>query len=99
MKVNSIADLSIVEHSYQTAKREEFLSKGVNLIDPDTVYFSYGTEIENDVTIEQNVIFMNNVKLHSGAEIKAFTYLEDCEVFGGAIIGPFARIRPESVIG
>ena len=34
-----------------------------------------------------------------GAEIRAFSHLEHCRVGPGAIIGPFARLRPGSEIG
>lgn len=98
MGVNSREQLAIAEKIFQDNKRKEFMLKGITLIDPETTYFSYDTEIENDVIIEPNVVFLPKVKVHSNVEIKAFSYLEDCEIKSGAIIGPFARIRPATTI-
>lgn len=98
MGVNSRDQLSVAERIFQDRKREEFMKNGVTLIDPNSVYFSYDTEIENDVIIEPNVVFLPGVKIHSNVEIKSFSYLEKCEIKSGAIIGPFARIRPDTII-
>ncbi|MBO4956758.1 MAG: bifunctional UDP-N-acetylglucosamine diphosphorylase/glucosamine-1-phosphate N-acetyltransferase GlmU [Rickettsiales bacterium] len=98
MGVNSREQLAIAEKIFQNNKRKEFMLKGITLIDPETTYFSYDTEIENDVIIEPNVVFLPKVKIHNNVEIKAFSYLEDCEIKSGAIIGPFARIRPATTI-
>lgn len=98
MGVNSRNQLAMAEKIFQQKKRREFMENGVTLIDPESVYFSYDTEIENDVVIEPNVIFLTGVKVHSNVEIKAFSYLEACDIKSGAIIGPFARIRPDSII-
>lgn len=98
MGVNSREQLAIAEKIFQNNKRKEFMLKGITLIDPETTYFSYDTEIENDVIIEPNVVILPKVKIHNNVEIKAFSYLEDCEIKSGAIIGPFARIRPATTI-
>ncbi len=98
MGVNSRSELAIAENIFQNNKRKYFMDKGVTLFDPNSVYFSYDTEIEEDVVIEPNVIFLPGVKVHNNVTIKAFSYLEDCEIKENAIIGPFARIRPESII-
>ena len=51
-----------------------------------------------ECTIGPNVI-LKNVILGDNVDIKANSYLEDCEIKQHAVIGPFARIRPETVIG
>ncbi|MBR2141293.1 MAG: bifunctional UDP-N-acetylglucosamine diphosphorylase/glucosamine-1-phosphate N-acetyltransferase GlmU [Rickettsiales bacterium] len=98
MGVNSRNQLAEAEKIFQNKKRKEFMEKGVTLINPDSVYFSYDTEIENDVVVEPNVVFLTGVKVHSNVEIRSFSYLENCEIKSGAIIGPFARIRPNTLI-
>ncbi|MGB0499507.1 MAG: bifunctional UDP-N-acetylglucosamine diphosphorylase/glucosamine-1-phosphate N-acetyltransferase GlmU, partial [Rubricella sp.] len=35
----------------------------------------------------------------TGARIRAFSHLEDCHVGSGAVIGPYARLRPGTEIG
>ena len=98
MGVNSKIELSIAENIFQNIKRKEFMEKGVTLVDPSSVYFSYDTEIENDVVIEPNVVFLNGVKVNSNVVIHSFSYLEGCIIESGVSIGPFARIRPDSLL-
>ncbi len=98
MGVDSRNELSIAERIYQDRKRQEFMNAGVTLQDPNTTYFSYDTIIENDVVVEPNVVFLSGVKIKSGTTIKAFSYLEGCEIENNVTIGPFARIRPETVL-
>ncbi|MDR2778627.1 MAG: bifunctional UDP-N-acetylglucosamine diphosphorylase/glucosamine-1-phosphate N-acetyltransferase GlmU [Rickettsiales bacterium] len=96
--VNSRKELSSAEQIFQDSKREEFMAKGVTLVDPKSTFFSYDTEIASDVIIEPNVIFMTGVKIDRGATIKSFSYLEGCEVGSGVTVGPFARLRPGSIL-
>ena len=70
------------------------MKAGVTLKDPDTVYFSYDTEIARDVVIEPNVVFGPGVTINEGAVIHAFSHLEGAHVGPGASVGPFARLRP-----
>ena len=37
--------------------------------------------------------------MEAGAEIKAFSHLEACTVRAGAVVGPYARLRPGAEIG
>jgi bifunctional UDP-N-acetylglucosamine pyrophosphorylase/glucosamine-1-phosphate N-acetyltransferase len=98
MGINSREELSKAERIFQNNRRREFMYRGVTLIDPSSVYFSYDTEIENDVVIEPNVVFLPGVKIKSGATVKAFSYLEGCTLENGVSVGPFARIRPETIL-
>lgn len=96
--INSKEELARAEAIFQDKKRKEFMANGVTLIDPKSVFFSYDTEIENDVIIEPNVIIKADVKIRSGVNIRSFSYLEACQIMEGAIIGPFARIRPGTIL-
>ena len=96
--VNSRYELAKAERIYQDRRRRELMDNGVTLIDPDTVYLSYDTEIASDVVIEPNVFFGPNVKIESDVVIKAFSHIEGAVIKSGAVIGPFARLRPGSVI-
>lgn len=98
MGVNSRADLAAAEKIFQNQKRKEFMEKGVTLIDPETTYFSYDTEIENDVIIEPNVVFLPGVKIAKNVVVHSFSYLEDCIIEEGVSVGPFARIRPKTIL-
>lgn len=99
MGINSRKDLARAEAMQQKKWRSQFLDAGVTMTDPSTVYFSHDTEIANDVTIEPNVFFGPGATVESGVEIKANSHIEGATVRSGAIIGPFARLRPAADIG
>ena len=82
----------------QTKLRNKFLKSGVKMIGPDTIYFSKDTKIGKNVTIEPFVVFGLKVKVGSNVTIKSFSHLEDCKVENKVNIGPYARIRPGSVL-
>jgi bifunctional UDP-N-acetylglucosamine pyrophosphorylase/glucosamine-1-phosphate N-acetyltransferase len=54
--------------------------------------------IEDDVQIGPNCVIKNSI-LRKGAIVKANSHLEGAEVGEGADCGPFARLRPGSVLG
>jgi len=92
--INSRAELVAAEAAFQARARAEALDDGVTLLAPDTVYFAYDTVLGRDAVVEQNVIFGPDVTVESGARIRAFSHLEGCHVSRGAIVGPYARLRP-----
>ena len=97
--VNSRVELAQVETIMQRRLREKAMLAGVTLTDPDTVWFSYDTKLGRDVTIGQNVVFGPKVTVADNVTIKPFCHFEDCTVAEGAILGPYARLRPGAVIG
>ncbi len=92
--INTRAELVAAEARLQARMRAEALEDGVTLIAPETVHFSHDTVIGRDAVIEPNVIFALGVTVESGARIRSFSHLEGCHVSRGAIVGPFARLRP-----
>lgn len=60
--------------------------------------FEGSVVIEDNVSIGPNCYIKDSV-LRAGAVIKANTHLESSEVGRGADCGPFARLRPGSVLG
>lgn len=92
--VNSRAELAGAEAQFQTRARRTALEDGVTLSDPETVYFAHDTVIGRDTVIEPNVVFGPGVTVESGALIRAFSHLEGCHVSRGAVVGPYARLRP-----
>ncbi len=102
--VNSRAELAAAESLMQQAIRRRFLDAGVGMTAPETVWFSHDTEIGNDTMIEPHVVFGANVRVAGGAAIRAFSHLEGApsqpvHVAAGAVIGPYARLRPGAEIG
>lgn len=92
--INSRADLAAAEAVFQNRARAEALATGVTLQAPETVYFSHDTVLGRDALVEPNVVFGPGVTVETGATIRAFSHLEGCHVARGAVVGPFARLRP-----
>jgi len=97
--VNSQAELAQVERIFQERAREAMMTAGVTMPAPETVFFSHDTQVAPGVTIEPNVVFATGVSVESGAVIRAFSHLEGAKVGTGALVGPYARLRPGAVIG
>ena len=97
--VNSRAELAEVEAFWQAQRRARAMVEGATLIAPETVWFSYDTEVGRDVTIEPNVMFGPGVSIADGATIHAFCHFEGATVGQRAEVGPYARLRPGAVIG
>ena len=97
--INNQLDLADAERISQNALRKKAMLNGVKLIAPETVFFNYDTKIDKDVVIHPNVIFGKNVVIGQLVEIKSFSHLEDCEVKRESVIGPFARLRGQTIIG
>lgn len=94
MGVNARDQLAAAETAFQARARAEALENGVTLTAPETVFFAHDTVIGRDTVIEPNVIFGPDVTVESGARIRAFSHLEGCHVSCGAVVGPYARLRP-----
>jgi len=97
--INSRAELAAAEAATQKRLRQRAMAEGATLIDPATVWFSHDTRLGRDVVVGPNVIFGPGVDVHDDVQIHAFCHLEGATVEKGAVIGPFARLRPGSVIG
>ncbi|MBH9536482.1 bifunctional UDP-N-acetylglucosamine diphosphorylase/glucosamine-1-phosphate N-acetyltransferase GlmU [Novosphingopyxis sp. YJ-S2-01] len=96
--VNSRIELARVEGDWQRRRRERAMADGATLIAPETVFFAYDTQIGRDVRIEPNVVFGPGVTVEDGAVIHAFSHLEGAHVKSGCSVGPYARLRPGSVM-
>ncbi|MBL4803820.1 MAG: bifunctional UDP-N-acetylglucosamine diphosphorylase/glucosamine-1-phosphate N-acetyltransferase GlmU [Alphaproteobacteria bacterium] len=96
---NTRADLATLEGHLQNRLREQFMESGVVMRSPETVHLWHDTQIGEGTFIEPNVIFGPKVKVGKNVTIKGFSHLEGATVKAGAILGPFARLRPDSVIG
>jgi bifunctional UDP-N-acetylglucosamine pyrophosphorylase/glucosamine-1-phosphate N-acetyltransferase len=92
--INTQEELSAVEYVMQQRKRKHLLKNGVQMLAPETVYFSHDTVIEPGVVIEPFVMFGPNVCIKSGSVVKSFSYMEGCNIGSDCSIGPFSRLRP-----
>ncbi|MDD3183000.1 MAG: bifunctional UDP-N-acetylglucosamine diphosphorylase/glucosamine-1-phosphate N-acetyltransferase GlmU [Alphaproteobacteria bacterium] len=99
MGINTRAHLAKAEKIMQDRLRQRHMLAGITMTDPDTVFLSVDTIIGKDVTIGPNVIFGAGVVIDSNVVIHPFCHLEKVSVGKGAVVGPFARLRPGSTIG
>ena len=82
----------------QNKLRNKFLKSGVKMVGPETIYFSKDTQIGKNVVIEPYVVFGSKVKIGNNVTIKSFSHLENCRIENKVEIGPYARIRPGTVL-
>ena len=82
----------------QKKLRNKFIKLGVKMIGPETIFFSNDTKIGKNVTVEPYVVIGSKVKIGSNVTIKSFSYLESCKIENKVAIGPYARIRPETIL-
>ena len=82
----------------QNKLRDKFIKFGVKMLGPETIYFSKDTKIGKNVIIEPYVVFGSKVKIGNNVTIKSFSHLENCRVENKVSIGPYARIRPGTVL-
>ena len=78
--------------------RNKFYKSGVKMLGPETIYFSKDTKIGKNVTIEPYVVFGAKVRVGNNVTIKSFSHLEDCKLENKVEVGPYARIRPGTVL-
>ena len=82
----------------QNLLRHKFLQMGVKMLGPETIYFSKDTKIGKNVTIEPYVVFGVKVKIGNNVTIKSFSHLENCKIENKVEIGPYARVRPGTIL-
>tara|TARA_X000000950_G_scaffold37058_1_gene39570 strand:- start:337 stop:960 length:624 start_codon:yes stop_codon:yes gene_type:complete len=82
----------------QNILRKKFLKSGVKMQGPETIYFSKDTKIGKNVIIEPYVVIGSKVKIGNNVTIKSFSHLENCKIENKVEIGPYARIRPGTIL-
>ena len=82
----------------QIKLRNKFTKSGVKMIGPETIFFSEDTKIGKNVVINPYVVFGKKVKIGNNVIINSFSHLEDCKVENKVDIGPYARIRPGTIL-
>jgi len=82
----------------QVKLREKFIKKGVRMIAPETIFFSSDTKIGKNVSIEPYVVIGKKVKINNNVTIESFSHLENVRIENNVNVGPFARLRPGTVL-
>jgi UDP-N-acetylglucosamine diphosphorylase/glucosamine-1-phosphate N-acetyltransferase len=82
----------------QNKLRNKFIKLGVKMTDPETVYFSKDIKIGKNVKIDPYVVFGSNVRIGNNVKINSFSHLENCKIENKVDVGPYARIRPGTIL-
>ena len=82
----------------QEVLRNKALTKGVNLIAPETIFLSKDTLFGKNVTVEPYVVFGPKVKIGDNSYIKSFSHLEGTTIEKNVVVGPYARLREGTVL-
>ena len=82
----------------QTKLRKKFIKSGVKMIAPETIFFFKDTKIGKNVTIDPYVVIGPKVKIGNNVIINSFSHLEDCKINNKVEIGPYARLRPGTIL-
>ena len=88
----------LYSNKIQNKLRNRFLKTGVKMMGPETIFFSDDTKIGKNVTIEPYVVIGSKVKIGNNVIIKSFSHLEKCQIENKVEIGPYARIRPDTIL-
>ena len=78
--------------------RKKFVKQGVKMTAPETVFFSKDTRIGKNVSIEPYVVFGKKVNIKNNVKIFSFSHLENVKIENDVTVGPYARIRPGTVL-
>ena len=82
----------------QNKLRKKFIRSGTKIIGPETIFFSEDTKIGKNVIIEPFVVIGPKVKIGNNVKINSFSHLENCKIENKVYIGPYARIRPGTIL-
>ncbi len=112
--INDRTQLAAAEAELRRRTNERWLRAGVTLVDPASTYLDSTVELGADVTIFPGTMLQGATVVGAGAEIGPDTRLVDCvvgagavveqsngrdaEIGAGAVVGPFAALRPGAAV-
>ena len=95
--VNDRAALAQVRALAQQAIHARHMASGVSILDPRTTVIDVDVEIGQDTTIEPFTTIRGATRIGEGCLVR-HSYLIDCVLEDGATVGPFAYLRPGSLL-
>ncbi|MEA2274931.1 MAG: bifunctional UDP-N-acetylglucosamine pyrophosphorylase / glucosamine-phosphate N-acetyltransferase, partial [Solirubrobacteraceae bacterium] len=114
MGVNDRAQLAAVRAVAQRRIHEAHMAAGVTIVDPDSTLVDADVELGQDTVVEPSCFLRGATKAGAGCRIGPLTtlidvtlgdevtvlhsYLQECQAHDGATIGPFAYIRPGTIL-
>jgi bifunctional UDP-N-acetylglucosamine pyrophosphorylase/glucosamine-1-phosphate N-acetyltransferase len=114
MGVNNRADLAAVEAEGRRRILEAHMLAGVTVVDPGSTWVDAEVELAADVRLEPGTSLRGVTTVGAGSTIGPMStltdsrlgegvtvphsYLVECDVRDGALVGPFAYLRPGAVL-
>jgi bifunctional UDP-N-acetylglucosamine pyrophosphorylase/glucosamine-1-phosphate N-acetyltransferase len=95
--VNDRVALAHVRKLAQRAINERHMRAGVDIVDPEATVIDLDVEIGQDTTIEPGTTIKGKTKIGSDCTVR-HSYLVDCELQDGVSVGPFAYLRPGTIL-
>ncbi len=112
--INTRADLATVEAEARKRILRQHMLNGVTVADPASTWVDVDVQIAPDVTLLPGTSLCGETRVGAGSVVGPHTtlietdlgegatvphsYLVDCEVLDGCSVGPFAYIRPQTVL-
>ncbi len=113
--VNDRVALAMAERVMRRRINKTHMLNGVTFLNPDATYIDVDVAIAPDVVVEANITLKGHTRIGAESILTNGTYIvdsvigervvvtnsmiEESEVKDGVTIGPFAHIRPKSVLG
>jgi bifunctional UDP-N-acetylglucosamine pyrophosphorylase/glucosamine-1-phosphate N-acetyltransferase len=114
MGINNRADLAAVEAEGRRRILERHMLAGVTVVDPGSTWVDVEVEIAADARLEPGTSLRGLTVVGAGSTVGPLStlidsrlgegvsvphsYLVECEVGDGALVGPFAYLRPGAVL-
>ncbi len=114
MGVNNRADLAAVEAEARRRILEAHMLAGVTIVDPGSTWVDADVKIATDVRLEPGTSLRGVSEIGAGSTVGPLStlvdsrigegvtvphsYLVECDVGDGALVGPFAYLRPGAVL-
>ena len=95
--VNDRAALAQVRKLAQAAIHERHMLAGVTVLDPDATVIDVDVEIGEDTVIEPFTSIRGKTRIGCRCTVR-HSYLVDCTLEDGVNVGPFAFLRPGTVL-
>ncbi len=110
MGINTREELALMEKTLQERINRGWMAAGVTLKDPETIYIEDTVKIGKDTHLLGDTIigercridgsaYLTNAKLADDVHLKFSVVMTDSQIEDGAIIGPFAHLRPGTRLG
>jgi bifunctional UDP-N-acetylglucosamine pyrophosphorylase / glucosamine-1-phosphate N-acetyltransferase len=95
--VNDLVALARVRRLAQRAIHERHMRAGVSILDPEATVIDIDVEIGQDTTIEPFTTIRGATRIGAGCTVR-HSYLVDCVLKDGVSVGPFAYLRPGTIL-